>query len=267
MVNIVDFLQCVEALHGVKDTILKRLATRCETKIFGTYNTIVRQGETVNHVYFIKKGKVKVLKKIDFRKPRGAKSQTFEELIKDPTEDEYIKKQTEAKVIEINELGVGDVFGEVAVFTSTPCDYTIVTSMTTEVLMVDKSEFLRIDKAAIFQFISYAKAYPPDREYRKNYYKARKWEDYKASLVANIMVDKTLKKEQFRGPFRSKTPQKTSHTPTFSVRDKDLYGKPFMHKKLPPISNIYTMVNPRLKDFADLDPFDFLIDKSKRDGF
>lgn len=60
MRNIVAFLEQVDALHGVQETVLKRLATRCDTKLYGTYNTIIRQGENVSKLYFIKHGKVKV---------------------------------------------------------------------------------------------------------------------------------------------------------------------------------------------------------------
>jgi len=66
-------------------------------------------------IYFVKSGRIKVLRKVEFKIPEtNAEAENIQELIRDPTIEEYDNGKVESKLLEIDELSCGDVFGEYA---------------------------------------------------------------------------------------------------------------------------------------------------------
>lgn len=115
------------------------------------------------------------------------------QLIEDPTEEDYSKQLVESKLLEIDELGIGDCFGDYSLITKQPIEYSVVTFIPTEIFILDQHDFTSLDKKIIADFEDYQKTYPCDKEIRRSYFEMKKWEKYKQDLINNI-VDAKRKK-------------------------------------------------------------------------
>ena len=67
--GIADYLYHLPLFHYVERPLLLELAKRVEYKKFTTNTLILRQEDQPQHVFFIKSGSVKVLRKVEFRIP------------------------------------------------------------------------------------------------------------------------------------------------------------------------------------------------------
>ena len=69
MESIAEFLYHMPLFHYVERPLLIELANRLEYRKFQTNTLIVRQDDETNHIYFIKSGRLKMLRKVEFRIP------------------------------------------------------------------------------------------------------------------------------------------------------------------------------------------------------
>ena len=91
----------------------------------------------------MKSGKVKILRKVDFRIPDQAWQQSdIKWLSTSPTPDDYRLIAVESKLLEIDELHNGDYFGEDCVVLRKPIKNSLITGMPTEILTLDSHDFL-----------------------------------------------------------------------------------------------------------------------------
>lgn len=97
-----------------------------------TNTIIIRQNDRSKSVYFIKSGKVNLLRKIDF-----TKSPEEEYDINAPKDQDYSEKVVESKLLEINELGAGDWFGDDSLLSGEKIQHSVVTSIPTEIFVLD----------------------------------------------------------------------------------------------------------------------------------
>ena len=85
--GIADFLYHLPLFHYIERPLLIELAKRVEYRKFSTNTLILRQEDQPQHIFFIKSGRLKVLRKVEFRIPqnrRDASNTDF--LIKEPSE-------------------------------------------------------------------------------------------------------------------------------------------------------------------------------------
>jgi CRP-like cAMP-binding protein len=91
----------------------------------------------------LKSGKVKVLRKVDFRIPdQSSQHQNVQWLSSDPTEDDFLLQLVESKLLEVDELHNGDFFGDDCVILKRQMKHSLVTAMPTEILTLDAHDFL-----------------------------------------------------------------------------------------------------------------------------
>ena len=69
MESIAEFLHHMPLFHYVEQPLLVELAKRLEYRKFPTNTLIVRQDDLTQHIYFIKSGRLKMLRKVEFRIP------------------------------------------------------------------------------------------------------------------------------------------------------------------------------------------------------
>jgi CRP-like cAMP-binding protein len=100
-------------------------------------------------VYFIKAGRIKLLKKVDFKVPEDKyESKSLAFLVSDPHYDDYELEMVESKLLEIDDLTNGDCFGEDAILSKKAIRHSIVTVIPTEIFMLDMHDFLKLDKVS-----------------------------------------------------------------------------------------------------------------------
>ena len=69
MASIAEFLYHMPLFNYVERPLLIELAKRLEYRKFQTNTLIVRQDDLTQHIYFIKSGRLKMLRKVEFKIP------------------------------------------------------------------------------------------------------------------------------------------------------------------------------------------------------
>lgn len=83
-------------------------------------------------------GIVKLLRKVDFKVPSNLKEANDAEfLIQDPSDMDYFTRQVDQKLLEVDEFVNGDNFGERSVIDKVPIEYSVLTVIPTEVLILE----------------------------------------------------------------------------------------------------------------------------------
>jgi len=155
--NITEFFEFFPLFHDLDRKYLLKIATKVIYKTLPTNTIIIRQGDFSKSIYFIKTGKVKLLKKIDFR-TEGISD--MENCIKDPDDEDYDKGEVESKLLEIDELGIGDCFGDYSLIRKEPIQHSVVTYIPTEIFILDQHDFSDLDDRIKEEFEAYQKEYP-----------------------------------------------------------------------------------------------------------
>jgi len=171
------------------------------------------------------------------------------ELLRDPTRQEISDSKTEAKLIEIDELGPGEMFGELAVLSERAIAFTAVTSMPSELVLIEIKDIMGPQSEIKRRLREIVKSYPPDEYFRRIYYKNTLWNSYKKTLVNNVLVDKQARNHKGKLGLRSATPTpvKPRKNISFCHKQADLYSdKGAGVLKLPPIYNMYCMVDSKM---------------------
>lgn len=130
----------------------------------------------------------------------------LEYLISDPKEEDYELGIVKSKLLEIDELGNGDTFGDDVVIFKYPIKHSVVTMIPSEIFMLDGHDFLNLDKVTLFfilihkqsirdSFIKFQKPYPDDKDLRRAFIEMNRWNQYKNDIVSNIKTDYVNKKE------------------------------------------------------------------------
>ena len=163
-----------------------------------------------------------------------------------------------------NILDAGEYFADYAAITDEPMAYTAITDSPTEFLLLEAKHMFNIDPDIMAKIKATTKVYPSDQEFRKMYIRDKQWNNYKKTLVENILNEKALKRNS-KNPYRSATPIKVKKPPEFFRKDPYSFKKKLDTKvNLPPIYQIYGMVQPRLKaglnDSEKKSPFDYFLD-------
>lgn len=182
--NITEFFEFFPLFHDLDRKYLLKIATKVIYKTLPTNTIIIRQGDYSKSIYFIKTGKVKLLKKIDF-KTEGLED--MQNCIKDPDEHDYEEGLVESKLLEIDELGIGDCFGDYSLIKKEPIDHSVVTYIPTEIFILDQHDFNDLDERIKREFEEYQKAYPNDEEIRRAYFEMKKWEKFKEDLIYDVI--------------------------------------------------------------------------------
>ena len=163
-----------------------KLASMIKTKHFANNTLICRQDDVLKSVYFIKSGMVKLLRKVDFKVPSSQKEANDSEfLIQDPEDMDYFTANIDQKLLEVDELINGDNFGEMSMINKSRIEYSVITSIPTEVYVLEEYELMKHDKSdQIYKNLAKnAKQFPADIDLRKSLIEMNKWTSYKKGLT------------------------------------------------------------------------------------
>jgi hypothetical protein len=84
---------------------------------------------------------------VDFKIPEDKKQAlSIDYLIQDPTQEDYELELVESKLLEIDDLSNGDTFGEDAIMLKQPIRHSVVTTIPSEIFMLDAHDFHKLGK-------------------------------------------------------------------------------------------------------------------------
>ena len=88
--EIVQFFKNLPLFHYLAKDQLEFVAVRCQLRKFVTNTLILRQEDMPRSIYFVKAGRIKILRKVEFKIPEtNADAENIKELTRDPLVEEY----------------------------------------------------------------------------------------------------------------------------------------------------------------------------------
>ena len=157
-----DFFYNLPLFHYCQRSQLEEIAKRCQYKKFPTNTLILRQEDLPTSLFFIKSGRIKVLRKVEFKIPQNRK-EVFDVdfLIQDPVLEDYEQHNVESKLLEIDELTSGDCFADYAAILKESIKYSVITIIPTEVFILQITDFMSILKEKFAEaFLNFSKVTP-----------------------------------------------------------------------------------------------------------
>lgn len=85
---VIKLYRTLPFLEHLPINVLLILASKTELKRFAKDTLICMQGDMSSHIYFVKSGRVKIIRTIDFLEIDEITKFNYNDLYKDPTEDE-----------------------------------------------------------------------------------------------------------------------------------------------------------------------------------
>jgi hypothetical protein len=154
-------------------------------------------------LYFIKSGKVKVLRKVDFRIPEHSwQHSDISWLSSNPNSDDYKAIAVESKLLDIDELHNGDYFGEDCVVLRKPIKNSLITGMPTEILTLDAHDFLIMGPEVQEHCLVMQKAYPDDVDLRRAFIEMNRWTKFKKDVMHTVQSESLNKKKGYENTMR-----------------------------------------------------------------
>lgn len=110
---------------------------------FKTSDIIIRQGDVSENFYIILKGRVKALRRLDFRRSPLSKNVPYSG--SPPRPDDYANSRVDQKLVEFEQLTKGDLLGAYEVFRKIPYSHSVVSTMPTQCYKLQLSDFKYVD--------------------------------------------------------------------------------------------------------------------------
>lgn len=212
----IDFMKVCPLFHKVEKEKLIKLAIRTEMTRFSTGQKILKLGARSDVVFLIRRGSVKVTKRIKFIKNEGiirekileesknVKLLTFEErqlfrekideqinntLLAGPTpedigEQNFIDHEVSLEVLKIGDIfpsyySINGIYTDVLFEADTPCELILIKLHDLSDMIPEAYSFIK----------TYSKPYPNDDFLRKFHYYNSQWKHYKQTVKNNIKAD------------------------------------------------------------------------------
>lgn len=98
---------------------------------------------------------------------------------------DYFTANIDQKLLEVDELINGDNFGEMSMINKSSVEYSAITSIPTEVYILEEYELLKHEKCSLIfkTFEKNAKQFPSDMDLRKSLIEMNKWTSYKKGIT------------------------------------------------------------------------------------
>jgi len=217
MDKMITYFMNFPLFEDLNKELIFTIVTRSRYLKLSTKETVIAQGETPRLVYFIKSGKLKIVKEIKNRVKTEAASPTSflkknrasvslpQIRQKDATLEMVLEESVltgggvseEVKYLELDELDSGDVFCHNNVIERKPMDHSVVTVLPAELYTLPANDFLLLCKDLLSDFKRYNKPYPSEQQIKLMHNQEKKWVSYKQFLVTQIQVNKKLQKQSF----------------------------------------------------------------------
>jgi len=102
----------------------------------------------------------------------------------DPSIDEVEAGLVRTLNIEMAEIGAGEMFAEYAAINEKTMDYTVITTIPSDIILVRVKDLLGIlNSQELEAFKKECRNYPSDEELRKRYYSERKWNEMRLGVI------------------------------------------------------------------------------------
>ena len=223
--KIIKFLKGKTFFSRLPDEKLQNIAKKIKrSSEYKTSDVVFKQGSTSDSFYFIAKGRVKIVKRIDFKKVRAH--------LLAPTARDYEYKQFESKIIEIEEVSKGSIVGAYEAFRNLPYNNSVICSMPCSIYKVSLQDLRLLDYEEMQSLVH--STFPPksDGDIRSQYMTQIAWDSYKTSYIESIRKEKKFKERfNFRMPalnwFKGR-----------SITPENVFSQPQTHLRLAPIERI-----------------------------
>ena len=215
----IEFLKICPIFNKIDQDLLIKLGIRTEVKKYSTGQIILEPDLKCEQIYIIRRGTIKVTKKIKFiknekkfmenerkklRKNQPKKKNFYEDLNskmqiendiilekmslgpseEDIENDNYINKE-----LTLETLKIGDIFPSYYTINGLNLDVSFIADNPSDIIIVKLTDIQDI-MPETYEFIKkYAKKYPNDEFLRKFYYYNESWNKYKNTLKYNILAD------------------------------------------------------------------------------
>ena len=215
----IEFLKICPIFNKIDQDLLIKLGIRTEVKKYSTGQIILKPDLKYEQIYIIRRGTIKVTKKIKFiknekkfmenerkklRKNQQKKKNFYEDLNskmqlendiilekmslgpseEDIENDNYINKE-----LTLETLKIGDIFPSYYTINGINLDVSFIADNPSDIIIVKLTDIQDI-MPETYEFIKkYAKKYPDDEFLRKFYYYNESWNKYKNTLKYNILAD------------------------------------------------------------------------------
>ncbi|EAY17506.1 cyclic nucleotide-binding domain containing protein [Trichomonas vaginalis G3] len=161
-----EFLCQLNAIQGMN------IATSICRRVFPSNTVIMKQNEETEGIFYILKGSAAVVREVEFKE----------------------NKVPVTRLIEIDELVTGAIFGVRSLCLGTPENVSVIAKCELTTLFLSRSDFFRkVDTQKQKQCLP--ADYPDDATIRKLFRKQMKWEQYKKKVVREVLQHKKAKKE------------------------------------------------------------------------
>ena len=215
----IEFLKICPIFNKIDQDLLIKLGIRTEVKKFSTGQIILEPDLKCEQIYIIRRGTIKVTKKIKFiknekkfmenerkklRKNQPKKKNFYEDLnTKMQIENDIILEKMSLgpsnediennnyinKDLTLESLKIGDIFPSYYTINGLNLDVSFIADNPSDIIIVKLTDIQEI-MPETYEFIKkYAKKYPNDEFLRKFYYYNESWNKYKNTLKYNILAD------------------------------------------------------------------------------
>ena len=193
----IQFLKSLNFFDELDPNVLLILASKTNLSVLQANSLIIRQDKKSKYIYFISKGRVRILRNLPMLIVNEDIDETnYTKLFRDPDEKQLKDpNQVRHMLLELTELGQYECFGEeyksVSNFMLNPGElikkevpYTAISSMQVECYCIKKKDFYEyIDDKTRKQFMIYMWRYPRDYELRSAYYEQHTWNQFKKGYI------------------------------------------------------------------------------------
>lgn len=212
----IDFMKICPVFHKIEKEKLIKLAIRSEVKKFSS-NKVVLPQSTVEFFYLIRRGTIKVTKKVSFIKDDKALRErilaevTEEncnasyidrkkireiadervsiEKLKGPSEEDINSNNYYEQEIVLETLRIGDIFPAYYTVTGAKLDVTYTSETPSDLILIKLHDLCDMVYNAYIFIKSYAKPYPENEFLRKYHSYKKQWDNYKKTVKNNILAE------------------------------------------------------------------------------
>ena len=215
----IEFLKICPIFNKIDQDLLIKLGIRTEVKKYSTGQIILKPDLKYEQIYIIRRGTIKVTKKIKFiknekkfmeserkklRKNQQKKKNFYEDLNSKmqkendiilekmslgPSDEDIENNNYINKDLTLETLKIGDIFPSYYTINGMNLDVSFIADNPSDIIIVKLTDIQDI-MPETYEFIKkYAKKYPDDEFLRKFYYYNESWNKYKNTLKYNILAD------------------------------------------------------------------------------
>jgi CRP-like cAMP-binding protein len=232
--KILNFYKKHPVFIGIPEEKLLHIAKKTKKATeYMSSDVVYTQGATAEFFYFLARGRVKVVKRLDFKRSKTN--------LAAPTARDYEYKQFESKIIDIEELSKGSVFGAYEALKNLPYNNSVICTMPCSLYKISLQDLRLLDYYETQNIISNLNIPVTDNDIRSQYFNDTAWKTYR-----NGFIDSVRKEKKFKERFNFRMPpvklfKGRSYTP------ENIFSMPKTHLKLIPIEKIVPMSRSVMK--------------------